>query len=58
MKINGLSIVVALLISGSAIYAQSDLNQDQKVYKIEKRLDNYTRPITFSPTKAIPTNRT
>ncbi|WP_121626582.1 OsmC family protein [Poseidonibacter antarcticus] len=56
MKINTLSIVVALLVSGSAVYGQSDVNQDQTIYQIAKRLNNYTRPITFTPTKAIAVN--
>ena len=62
MRTNTLSIVAALLVPGSAVYAQSDVNQekvvnqDQKVYQIVKRLDNYTRPVTFTPTKARAVN--
>lgn len=51
-----LSIIAALLISVSAAYAQNDVNQSPKVYQVETRLDNYTRPTTFTPTKAIPVN--
>jgi len=61
-KLSTVSLLSTLLISGSVVYAQNDIkpeariNQDAKVYKIVKRLDNYTRPITFTPTKATPTN--
>jgi len=55
-KLSTLSILTALLISGSAAYAQNDANQDLKVYQVEKRLNEYTRPITFTPTKAVPVN--
>lgn len=51
-----LSIIAALLISVSAAYAQNDVNQSPKVYQVETRLDNHTRPTTFTPTKAIPVN--
>ncbi|MFT7004345.1 MAG: putative OsmC-like protein [Sulfurimonas sp.] len=51
-----LSLVATLLISGSALYAQTDAQEDATVYQIEKRLDNFTRPITFTPTKATPVN--
>ena len=44
------------LISGFAAHAQSDGNKESKTYPIEARLDNYTRPITFTPTKAEPVN--
>lgn len=55
-KLTTLSILTALLISGNAAFAQTDLNQDSKIYQIEKRLNNYTRPITFTATKAIAVN--
>ncbi|KAG1694966.1 HTH-type transcriptional activator CmpR [Nymphon striatum] len=41
---------------GSAVYAETDTKQDSKTYKIATRLSDYTRPITFTPTKAIPVN--
>ncbi|KAG1694967.1 HTH-type transcriptional activator CmpR [Nymphon striatum] len=40
----------------SAVYAETDTKQDSKTYKIATRLSDYTRPITFTPTKAIPVN--
>lgn len=55
-KFTSLSLLTALLLSGSAAFAQTDTDQDVKVYQIEKRLDNYTRPVTFTPTKATPDN--
>jgi uncharacterized OsmC-like protein len=55
-KLSALSILAALCLSGSAAYAQDDENQEAKIYPIESRLDNYTRPITFTPTKAVAVN--
>jgi len=61
-KISTLSLMAMLVISGSAIHAQDNtqkmakVSQDVKTYKIAKRLDDYTRPITFTPTKATPVN--
>lgn len=59
-SIKTLSILTALLISGTALSAQTPANQDATsdatLYQIEKRLDNYTRPITFTPTKATAVN--
>jgi len=61
-KLSTVSLLSTLLISGSAVYAQNSIKQDaptsqnSKVYSIVKRLDNYTRPITFTPTKAVPVN--
>ena len=55
-KMNTLSLLVALCLSGSAAYAQNDVNQIPKVYQVETRLDSYTRPTTFTPIKAIPVN--
>jgi uncharacterized OsmC-like protein len=56
-QLKTVSILTALLISGSMAFAQNSVdNQDIKEYKVAKRLDNYTRPITFTPTKAIPVN--
>lgn len=51
-----LSVLTALCISATTAYAQGDVNQETKVYQIGKRLDGYTRPITFTPTKAVPAN--
>ena len=55
-KLSTISILTTLLISGSAVCAQNDIKQDSNVYQIGTRLDNYTRPITFTPTKATPVN--
>lgn len=55
-KLSALSILAALCISGSAVYAQTDVDQGPTVYQVETRLDGYTRPITFTPTKAVPVN--
>lgn len=55
-KFTSLSILTALLLSGSTAFAQTSADQDVKVYQIEKRLDQYTRPMTFTPTKATPVN--
>ncbi len=61
-KINTLPILAIVCISGNVAFAESNVNinnvteQKSKVYQIEKRLGNYTRPITFTPTKAIPIN--
>ena len=55
-KLRTLPILTTLLISGSAVYAQDDVDQDSKVYQVESRLSDYTRPTTFTPTKAIPVN--
>lgn len=51
-----LAILLALLVSVSAVYAQNTEDHSLKVYQIETRLDEYTRPTTFTPTKAIPVN--
>lgn len=55
-KLSTLSIMAALLISVSAAYAQNDINQSPTVYQVETRLDNYMRPTTFTPIKAVPVN--
>ncbi len=55
-RISTLATIAALFISGSTAYAQNDVTQSPKVYPIETRLDNYTRPTTFTPTKAVPVN--
>ncbi|CAA6804383.1 MAG: Unknown protein [uncultured Sulfurovum sp.] len=51
-----LSVLTALLLSGNVAYAQNDGKEDLTIYQVEKRLDTYTRPITFTPTKAVPIN--
>jgi uncharacterized OsmC-like protein len=51
-KFGAASILAALLISGGVAHAQNAENQAPKNYQIETRLDNYTRPITFTPTMA------
>jgi uncharacterized OsmC-like protein len=56
IRLTTLLIMAVFLISGSAAFAQNDAGRDAKVYKIGKRLDNYTRPITFTPSKAVPAN--
>jgi len=55
-QLSTLSILVTLLVSGNVAYADTDTRQDSKTYKIATRLSDYTRPITFTPTKAIPVN--
>ncbi|MBT8349259.1 MAG: hypothetical protein HKP62_07440 [Sulfurovum sp.] len=55
-KLTTLSILTALLILGNVAYAQNDTKQDSKTYQVETRLDNYMRPTTFTPTKAVPVN--
>jgi len=56
IKFTSLSILTALLLSGSTAFAQTNVHQDGKEYQIEKRVSDYTRPITFTPTKATPVN--
>ena len=55
-KLSTIIILTTLLISVCAASAQNDVNQNSKVYQVETRLDNYTRPTTFTPAKAIPVN--
>jgi uncharacterized OsmC-like protein len=55
-KLSTLSLLAALLISGSNAFAKDNTNQNAKAYQVVKRLDNYTRPITFTPTKATAIN--
>ena len=54
IQISKIVVLLTLLVSVSAAYAQNDADQHSKVYQIETRLDEYTRPTTFTPTKAIP----
>lgn len=62
MKIFKLSIFTTLVVLGTVASAQSEVNvnkvskESPKVYQVETRLDNYTRPITFTPTKAFAIN--
>lgn len=52
------SLLAALLIPGSTVFAQ-DMDNAKSApvsYKIEKRLEKYTRPIMFTPTKATAVN--
>jgi uncharacterized OsmC-like protein len=55
-KLKMLPILATLLISGNAAFAQNEIKDDMKIYQIEKRLNNYTNPSTFTPTKAIAVN--
>ena len=61
-KLTTLSLITVFFLSGSSVYAQnnahqkSDVTQNVKVYQVEKRLSDYTRPLTFTPTKAVPVN--
>ena len=50
------SVLASLMASGSAVYAQTNTQQDMTVYPIESRLTDYTRPIMFTPSKATPIN--
>ena len=62
MKISKLSIFTTLVVLGTVASAQNEVNvnkvseESPKVYQVETRLDNYTRPITFTPTKATAVN--
>jgi len=52
-----LSIVAALCVSSSSLFSQNiEQTKQFQEYQIEKRLDNYTRPMTFTATKAIAKN--
>jgi uncharacterized OsmC-like protein len=55
-KLSIISILAVFCLSGSAVYAQNEVKQDVKNYQVETRLDNYTRPTTFTPEKAVPVN--
>lgn len=55
-NMSAIAILIALLISSATSYAQDDVKQISKIYSVETRLDNYTLPTTFTPTKAIPVN--
>ena len=59
-KLTTLSVLTAILLSGTSVYAQNDAKQNApqvgEMYQVEKRLEHFTRPITFTPTKAVPVN--
>lgn len=55
-QLTTLSVLAALMVSGTTAYAQNVVNLNAKVYQIETRLDNYMRPTTFTPTEAAPVN--
>ncbi len=50
------SIIALVALLASSAFAQVNVNQESKVYQVEKRLSDYTRPITFTPTKAAAVN--
>ncbi len=58
MKTITLALLSATLLLAFTVtaYAQNNAKLESKVYPIETRLDGYTRPITFTPTKAEPVN--
>ena len=63
-KLTTLSILTTILVSGDFAYAQNNpqqnipisTSQNIEIYQVERRLENYTRPITFTPNKAVPVN--
>lgn len=55
-KLVALTVLASLLISGSVVFAQDSKKTSATVFQVEKRLESYTRPTTFTPTKAIPVN--
>ncbi|WP_419662904.1 peroxiredoxin, OsmC-like protein [Desulfosarcina variabilis str. Montpellier] len=55
-KVIAIAMSAAFFISGGGAYAQTDATQSSKVYQVETRLDDYTRPTTFTATKAKPAN--
>ncbi|PKQ64493.1 hypothetical protein BZG02_06715 [Labilibaculum filiforme] len=48
-NVNLVTVLIALLISTTAAYAQEN-------YTVVKRVDNFNQPTTFYPTKATPVN--
>ena len=56
IQVSTIIMLLAFFVSASAVHARNDANSAAKVYQIETRLDEYTRPTTFTPTKAIPVN--
>jgi len=55
-KFSTLSLVAALCLSASAACAATDVHQEAQAYPIATRLESFTRPITFTPEKAVPAN--
>lgn len=55
-KLTTLSVLTTLLISANPVYAENELKPNYKVYPIESRLNDYTRPTTFTSTQASPVN--
>ena len=55
-NVSVIAILTALLLSIGTGYAQNKVKQGPKEYSIETRLDDYTLPTTFTPTKATPVN--
>lgn len=55
-QLTTLSLLTTLLLSASAVFAQGNIEQSAKEYQVETRLDTYTRPTTFTPTKAASIN--
>ncbi|WP_029407485.1 hypothetical protein [Thiomicrorhabdus sp. Milos-T2] len=55
IKVITLSTLITL-ISATPVYAQNDIKPGEKVYPIESRLNDYTRPTTFTPQQANPVN--
>ena len=55
-QLSTLSILAAILISISSAYAQHEGKKSPTVYQVATRLDNYMRPTTFTPVKAVPAN--
>ena len=56
-KLSTLAILTTLFASAHAVHAQENIAKNgETVYSVESRLENYTRPISFTPTKATPVN--
>ncbi|WP_282109858.1 OsmC family protein [Shewanella algicola] len=55
-QLSTLATLIAILTSGYAVSAPNDEGQTEKIYQVETRLDNYTRPTTFTPVKAVAEN--
>ena len=51
-QLTTLSVLTTLLLSGGVAYAETTA-PDSTVYNIATRLNDYTCPVTFTPTKAI-----
>ncbi|MGI2171319.1 hypothetical protein ACROAE_14215 [Shewanella sp. MF05960] len=55
-QLSTLATLIAILTSGYAVSAPNNESQTEKIYQVETRLDNYTRPTTFTPVKAVAEN--